>query len=385
MKRDQSKYKFSVLIILLFLLVGCHSTNLSKDQIDSNSRDSVEETTIEQSKLDKEVEITVRSIGDVLLHDGVYYNGQTENGYNFDKMFKAVKPYIENADISTANMETIAAGDEIGVSTYPLFNAPSEIIDTLKGVGIDIVNNATNHTMDRGPEGAHLSLDKLNAKKMMSVGSYQSWDDYNTPRIIEVDGVKVGFLAYTYGLNGNYLPEDEAYLATLIDEELIDLEIKRLKKFADVTIVMVHSGEEYESYPSQFQENIFQICKNAGANFVLGGHPHVLQPGVIWNESQAAIYSHGNFLSGQNGLDNKIGSIWEYTFKVDKNKNVTIGKMRMMPTYNLGLPEFDNYSVIPMVDAKDLYVMDVDQKFEEIKQLMQTYNPEIEVLPYLDN
>ncbi len=385
MTRINICYKFIVIICLFLSITACQPKKDSNSEEMIHTSNSKDNETSQEVDVNKETKITVRSIGDILLHDGVYYNGMTDNGYNFDKMFKKVKPFIKNADISTANLETIAAGEEIGVSTYPTFNAPSEIIDTLKNVGVDIINNATNHTMDRGPEGAHLSIDKLKEKKMMYVGSYESWDDYNTPRVIEVDGVKVGFLAYTYGLNGNYLPEEERYLATLIDKELIDLEIKRLKKFADVTIVMVHSGEEYEPLPSAYQEEIFQVCKKAGANFVLGGHPHVLEPGIIWNDSQAAIYSHGNFLSGQVGLDQKIGSIWEYTFKIDKDKEVTIDSMRMMPTYNLGYPEFENFSVIPLADAREYNVVDVDQKLESIKTLMQTYNKEIEVLEYLEN
>ena len=84
--------------------------------------------------------VTIRSIGDILLHDGVYYNGQQGDGtYNFDFMLEPVAPYLKNADITTANMETIVAGHQLGLSTYPQFNAPEEIVDTLLNVGVDIV------------------------------------------------------------------------------------------------------------------------------------------------------------------------------------------------------------------------------------------------------
>ena len=365
-------------------MTACHS-NAAKvnDTAESSEESSVVTETSEEVEEDKYV--TIRSIGDILLHDYVYWDGATEEGgYNFDKMFTKIKPYLMNADITTANMETIVAGSQLGVSSYPSFNAPEEIIDTLKDVGVDLVNNATNHTMDRGPEGALASIQTLKDKGMDYVGSYESWDDYNTPRVIEVDGVKIGFLSYTYGLNGNYLPEDQTYLATLIDNELIDLEIKRLKKFCDVSIVIFHIGEEYEFYPSDWQDEVFNIAKEAGVNFIIGGHPHVLQPGFIWNESQAGFYSHGNFLSGQVEMDQKIGSIWEYTFKIGPDKNVSIDSMRMMPTYNPGYPEFSTYWVIPLVEAAELGVFDVPTKFEEIKERMQTYSPEIEVVDYLD-
>ncbi len=384
MKKATTILKFIFLCGLAFLMTACQNqaNRSNQDQENSQASEIVQESTTEAVP---DRYVTVRSIGDILLHDYVYWDGATPDGsYNFDKMFTQVKPYLENADITTANMETIVAGSKLGVSSYPVFNAPEQIIDTLKNVGVDIVNNATNHTMDWGPEGALASIATLKEKGMPYVGSYESWDDYNTPRVLDVNGVKVGFLAYTYGLNGNYLPEDQTYLATLIDNELIRLEIERLKKFCDVSIVIFHIGEENDFYPSAWQEEVFNVAKEAGANFVIGGHPHVLQPGIIWNESQAGFYSHGNFLSGQVQLDQKVGSIWEYRFKIDSNNKVTIDQMRMMPTYNPGYPEFANYSVLPLADAADLGVVDVPAKFAELKDRIQTYNPEIEVVEYLD-
>lgn len=329
--------------------------------------------------------LRIRSVGDILLHDSVYNQAaQGDGSYDFSWMFTEVKPYLENADITTANLETLAAGTSIGLSTYPTFNGPAEIIDTLKDMGVDIVNNATNHTMDRGVDGALLSIQNLKDRDMLYMGSYESWDDYNTPRVIDIDGIKVGFVSYTYGLNGNYLPEDQTYLATLIDNDLIPLEIKRLKKYADIVIVNYHCGEEYDYYPSAWQDEIFKIAKEAGANFVLGGHPHVLQPGIIWNDQQAGIFSHGNFLSGQVDLDQKIGAIWEYTFKIDQDKNITIDSLQLMPTYNMGYPEFQYYSVIPLADAGNLGLFNVDQVFEDLKARMTTYSPQVKVVKYLD-
>lgn len=327
--------------------------------------------------------ITVRSIGDILLHDYVYQNAQTETGYDFDYMFEEVAPYISHADISIANLETIAAGDDLGVSTYPFFNAPNSIVTSLKNIGIDIVNNATNHTMDRGVEGALASITNLKRHKMPYVGSYESWDDYNDLRIIDVKGTKVGFLSYTYGLNGNYLPEDQTYLATLIDKELIPLEIKRLNEHADISVVIFHEGEEYEHYPNDNQLALFDLAKEAGANFVLGGHPHVVQPGVVWNKSQGGIFSHANFLSGQVDLYTKIGGIWEFEFAVDQKKNITLNEIRMMPTYCQGYPEYNIFKVVPLVEADSWAVGDVDALMTEMATIVESQSDKVKVVDYL--
>lgn len=330
--------------------------------------------------------VTIRAIGDILVHDTVFYDAATEQGYSFDKMFEPVKQYIENADITIANLETIAAGEAIGLNrTYPLFNAPSEIIDTLKNyLGVDIVNNATNHTMDYGVEGALASIQALKQRDMLYVGSYENWNDYNTPRIIEKNGIKVGFLSYAYDTNGNYLPEEQRYLTTLIDTNLMPLEVEALNNQVDVSVVMVHNGEEYEPLPVPSQFKINNILRNAGANFILGGHPHVPEPFIYYNDSQAGIFSHGNFLSGQYEVETKLGGITEVVYRKHSDGTVTVDKMRFMPTYNFGLPETPNYLVVPLADYDKYNIPNGAELYDMIQSRMTYYTNKVEVVGHLD-
>lgn len=103
--------------------------------------------------VEEESTVTIRSIGDILVHSDVYTTARTDTGFDFSRMFEPVSEYMQDADITTANMEVPVAGEEFGLSGYPQFNAPPEIIDALAGAGVDIVNNATNHSMDRGWRG----------------------------------------------------------------------------------------------------------------------------------------------------------------------------------------------------------------------------------------
>lgn len=378
--------KCSFIILLMIFLTACGL----EQQPGNEETESVpvEQTEIASSEEATQEElagetITIRSIGDILIHDTVYYDAATADGYDFSHMFEPVREYIGNADITTANLETLAAASELGISNYPLFNAPEEIIDELKSLGVDIVNNATNHTMDFGSQGAHASIEALQARDMMYVGSYDSWQDYNSPRIIEVNGIKVGFLSYSYGANGNYIPEDESYLLSLIDTELIPLEIELLNTQVDVSIVMFHNGID-SVLPTEDQLSVMQIARDAGANFVLGGHPHILQPFVYYNESQAGIFSHGNFLSGQYLLEEKLGGIVEYTFRKSASGDITLDGMRFMPTYNFGLPEQANYLVIPLADGADYGLADADYLYNMISERMSYFTDKVEVVDYLD-
>ncbi len=377
-----------VLIAGIFIFLTACGSNQSAIEDSLQEIELSEEVTEEETTAEPEVSgagetVTIRSIGDILLHNSVYQTGQTEDGYSFDFMFEEVWDYIGNADITTANMETIVAGSQLGVSSYPSFNAPEEIVDTLNNLGVDIVSNATNHTVDFGAEGAHASLDTLQEKGMEYVGSYDSWEDYNRLRIIEVNGIKVGFLSYTYGTNGIPVPEDEPYLVTLIDRQLIPLEIERLNEHCDISVVMIHYGEDAH-YPVDEQIELTNLMLDAGVNFVLGGHSHIMQPMEQINDSQGVWYSHGNFLSGQYQPYEKAGGIGEFVFKKHEDGSVTLESMRVMPTYNIGWPEYNTYEVVPLADAAEQGLAYASDMYYEITERLDDYSKAVEVVDYLD-
>ncbi|MGX7108439.1 CapA family protein [Facklamia miroungae] len=385
MKRNNKWGKSFLFLFSIFALLTFTSLYISNPLKKIRAEEEKNTINKELSKeSSQEKTITIRSVGDILLHDSVYWNGEIASGsYNFDPMFKSVSKYLENADLTTANMETLVAGNQMGVSSYPFFNVPDQIVDSLLAMGVDIVSAATNHTMDFGAEGAHRSLEILKEKKMEYVGSYESWEDYNRLRIIEKNGIKVGFLNYTYGTNGNPIPEDEQYLVTLIDKKLIPLEVQHIKKACDVVIVIYQFGED-AFLPVDSQIELTQLAIDAGANFVLGGHSHIMQPMKRFNDHQGAWYSHGNFLSGQVKEYEKIGGIGEYTFKMDDQGKVTLDSMRLMPTYNVGLPEWNHYQVIPLVEASDFGLWNGDELYKEVESRFKNYEQDLEFVPYLD-
>lgn len=336
-----------------------------------------------------EASITIRSVGDILIHNEVYFDAANRaggQGYDFAPMFDPVRTYMENADITTANMEVPVAGPEFQLSGYPAFNSPPEIIDALKGAGVDIVNNATNHSMDRGVEGVEVSTSNMRERGMPYVGSYSSPEDRATPRIIEENGLKVGFLAYTYGTNGIPVPEGAEYAVNLIDPEVMRADIAKLRPDVDVLIVIMHAGEEYVSLPVEYQINTADTARRAGADFILGGHPHVIEPFQRYPDNEPGLgvwWSHANFLSGQYQENTKLGGIGEYTINRDKDGKLSLGPIRFMPTYTVGMPFTPQFSVVPLAQAHDLGYLDAAQAKAGIEQLMDTYT-DVEVVDYLD-
>ena len=334
---------------LTLLLVGCAS----------------EEPEVEV--VEEESTVTIRSVGDILVHSDVYTAARTDAGFDFSRMFEPVREYMQGADITTANMEVPVAGEEFGLSGYPQFNAPPEIIDALSGAGVDIVNNATNHSMDRGGGGVVASTGNMRERGMLYTGSYASEQDKSTPRIIEANGITVGFLGFTYGTNG--LPVEQEHFASLIDDTLAD-QVAALDSQVDVAVVMLHMGDEYAPLPNEFQEETATDALDAGADLVLGGHPHVVEPfaGPVW-------YSHGNFLHGQWEESTKVGGIGEFTF-TKRGDDVTFSGARFMPTYTVGPPISYDHHVIPLVEAAEY--LDVDAWMADLRERLN-----VEVVDYL--
>ena len=334
---------------LTLLLVGCAS----------------EEPEVEV--VEEESTVTIRSVGDILVHSDVYTTARTDTGFDFSRMFEPVRVYMQDADITTANMEVPVAGEEFGLSGYPQFNAPPEIIDALSGAGVDIVNNATNHSMDRGGGGVVASTGNMRERGMLYTGSYASEQDKLTPRIIEANGITVGFLGFTYGTNG--LPVEQEHFASLIDDTLA-AQVAALDSQVDVAVVMLHMGDEYAPLPNEFQEETATAALDAGADLVLGGHPHVVEPfaGPVW-------YSPGNFLHGQWEEPTKVGGIGEFTF-TKRGDDVTFSGARFMPTYTVGPPISYDHHVIPLVEATEY--LDVHKWMADLHERLN-----VEVVDYL--
>lgn len=317
--------------------------------------------------VEEESTVTIRSIGDILVHSDVYTTARTDTGFDFSRMFDPVRAYMQDADITTANMEVPVAGEEFGLSGYPQFNAPPEIIDALAGAGADIVNNATNHSMDRGGGGVVASTGNMRERGMLYTGSYASEQDKSVPRIIEANGITVGFLGFTCGTNG--LPVEQEHFASLIDNTLAD-QVAALDSQVDVAVVMLHMGDEYAPLPNEFQEETAKVALDAGADLVLGGHPHVVEPfaGPVW-------YSHGNFLHGQWEEPTKVGGIGEFTF-TKRGDEVTFSGARFMPTYTVGPPISYDHHVIPLVEAAEY--LDVHKWMADLRERLN-----VDVVDYL--
>lgn len=261
-----------------------------------------EEEIIEEEKISN---VRLLAVGDIMFHSPQFnaaLNKETKE-YDFTPTFKYVKKYIEAADIALGNFETVTAGGEVGYSGYPRFNTPEEALFALKEAGFDILSTANNHSLDQGKNGLIKTIDNIHKYGMKNIGTYK---EENTILVEEVNQIKIGFLSYTYGLNGmDYtLTEDElSFMVNLIDENKIRSQIEEARAMeVDLIVVFIHWGNEYQREPSNYQLELGEKIIEWGADIILGSHPHVVQKSQIINKygrDKFIIYSMGNFLSNQ--------------------------------------------------------------------------------------
>ncbi|WP_440896827.1 CapA family protein [Amphibacillus sp. Q70] len=372
--------RFSMLFILI-LLVGCQINEEKQAQL-FKEREIDEVTKERMDWLPETYELTIAAIGDLLIHDRVYDEARTETGFDFMPMVDGIKDYLTDVDITTANQESMIGGEEHGLSSYPQFNSPQEVGDMVSEMGVDIVNLANNHTLDRGEAVIYSALDYWDELGILYTGSYRNEEDQAEIRVIEKNNISVSFLGYSYGTNGIPIPEGKDYLINLIDQQQIAQDVERAKESSDVVVMHLHFGDEYVRMPNMFQQELVQYVADLGVDIVFGHHPHVLQP-TDWVESEDGqetfvIYSLGNFLSGQDQHYRQIGGIMELTIKKEvssSSETITLESPQFLPTY---VDIDDGYRMFPMKDLSDDRLAEADDHYQEIKEHMSQWMPELD-------
>lgn len=285
------------------------------------------------------VSISLVAAGDNLIHPNIYTDafnrGNAEKRYDFLPVYSDVADMIADADIAFINQETVMAGEEYGYSGWPCFNAPRELGDDLVSLGFDVVNIANNHMLDMGTQGLLDTISFWHTKPVTLIGGYTDADDYAGLRITESGGIKIAWLAYTYGTNGIVKSSWSDAVIPYIDDGLIADDISRAKEAADFVVVSIHWGDENVQAPNAEQQRLAQLIADSGADLILGHHSHTVQP-IEWIETEdravLCIYSLGNFISGMDRPVNVVGGLLSLDIVGDGIGGLTVDNVLFTPT-----------------------------------------------------
>jgi poly-gamma-glutamate capsule biosynthesis protein CapA/YwtB (metallophosphatase superfamily) len=270
--------------------------------------------------------------GDMLPHDSVNQQAKTADGYNYRPFFSGVEKYFQASDVRFCNQETPSAGTGFGISGYPTFNAPEEFAKDLSAVGCNVINLANNHINDKGQAGIDKTLDVWKDLKPLAVaGANHNATEQQAVRYFTVKGIKFAFVAYAEYSNDRSVT---AYGLNILNEQLVNVQLREARKNADIVLVSVHWGTEYSPDINNFQTLWSNTFASLGADIVLGTGPHVLEPvkrlpragggeTLVW-------YSLGNFLSTQLDIESLVGGFAMVDIDVGTKKVTKIG---FFPTY----------------------------------------------------
>lgn len=336
-----------IIFLTLILSIGCGQTN----QIDNKENEII--TTEEENKkeeikepIKEPIEVNISVVGDILLHTPII-DAYRNDSYNFDSIFKYVKPYIEKSDYSIANMEGLTS-DNTKYTGYPLFNAPTTILDALKNSGFDMLLGSNNHRADGGYNTFIDSINQMEQRNLDYVGIKKSKEE-KSYLVKDIEGIKVGFINYTYNtgvnksgqttINGIPLSSELEGLIDNYNQYNLEGEKTKLKQTinnvkndgAEFIVFLPHWGEEYYNEPRQVQKDMAQFLCNEGINVIVGGHPHVLEPITTISSNNGStntlvMYSLGNFISNQRletmgDNQGECGIIFDFTILKDPNTN----------------------------------------------------------------
>ena len=280
--------KLFIILGLIVVLTGC---------------ETLDQTIQQKPEPEPPKRVEIVAFGDFMLHRPQLRAAQTGEGYDFKAIFRYLTPYIQEADIAMINLETTLTDGSNGYTTYPVFSSPKEVARDFKELGFDIISTANNHGYDKLGPGVESTYNYLKEAGLDVMGT-QIEDA--PPLIKEVNGMKLGFICYTYGLNGfdDILKNSEKpFAVSIFSEEKAENDIRYLKENGvDAIICFIHWGEEYRKEPTDLQKAQARFLAEQGVVLILGSHPHVPEgvDNLVTESGKTFVaYSMGNFVSNQ--------------------------------------------------------------------------------------
>lgn len=320
----------------------------------------------------------ISAVGDILCQMDMIDDAKTSDGYDFSHMFTEISKFVKNSDIAIGTLETnFVDGKYSGVGKY---NSPIEFLKAVKDSGIGLVSLAHNHVLDYGTQGLETTISKIKEQNIEITGIKENLERTNeqdentldeekqenpdfTGNIKEINGIKVAFLGYTYGLsNENEVNEEEKKKANIYSEELAKKDIEYAKQSSNYIIAIMHWGDVNSSEISEYQRNITSFLVENGVDMILGAHPSVVEPmEMIQTEEGKNVlvaYSLGNYMS---------------TLKYDD------ANVELILNIQISKSSDSDKAVLQKVDYKPIYVLDngtkAENRFEltDMKKLAQDY------------
>ena len=292
--------KITILAFILLCVLGTIVTKKTLQITQANELNSIEQLPDankgnQYSEKAQQKIFTMVAAGDIML-GGRMSPFLEEHGPTYP--FKNLKSTVLNADIAIGNLEAPIGleGNPVPGKTFT-FIVPPKHAAGIKDAGFDIVSMANNHILDYGEKALESTFAYLDSAGILYCGAGKNLEAARSYKIIEVDSLKFAFLAYTSILPETFYARANKPGTVEATDEYIVPDIRKAKQEADFVIVSIHWGIELTSEPQTYQQILARTAIDAGADVILGHHPHILQ-GFEQYQGKLIAYSLGNFTFG---------------------------------------------------------------------------------------
>lgn len=343
---------------------------VSQVQTVPTTEETRETTPVQKSPI---TTIHIKAAGDLNVTDSVVNAGMAVNSYDFSPVFKDVAAILADADLTVMNFEGNVCGEPYGSETT---SAPAALLTALRGCGVDLLQMANSCAINNGLNGLTATLQAIRAAGIEPLGAYSSSAEFKESKgytMTEVQGIKVGFVAFTKGLGGRGMPAGNEDLVNLlytdyttlyqeIDRTRITSILKNLEaEKPDITIALLHWGSEYNDDISKTQTQVVSLLQKNGVDVIIGTHPHTLQP-IVFDKSAGTLvaYSLGDFFGdADRGATN-------YSVILD---------LEITKDANAGTTKVTDYSLSPIYTVRETEcVGNSDRRVVRIEKTLQAYN-----------
>lgn len=261
--------------------------------------DAAQESVGQDQEPEEDGEVTLLFAGDVLLSDHVL-NAYQQSGGIGGVLDDGFREKIEAADFFMVNQEfPFSSRGTAAEDKQYTFRLPPEQVSMFQEIGIDAVTLANNHALDFGRDALLDTCDTLDAAGILRTGAGADLEEAKKPVVVERKGVKIGILGATRVIpeTGWAAGKNHPGMLATYDAGIALEEIRQMRAECDYVVVFVHWGIEREETPQEYQRTLGRQYIDAGADLVVGSHPHVLQ-GIEYHQGKPIVYSLGNFVFG---------------------------------------------------------------------------------------
>lgn len=255
-----------------------------------------------------------------------------------DFLFEKVQPIFNQSDYVSGNFENpILLQDEKEyekVDKNIHLYAPKESVQAIKNAGFSVINLANNHMMDYGAVALEETIDTFNKAKLPNVGAGSDVEEATNIEYSNINGIKVATVGFTDALVKDFSAHKFTPGVARATPENIVPTLQNAEKNADLVIVNVHWGIEYNKKPSKRQEKMAHAISEAGADVIVGHHPHVLSDIELYEKNESdektvIFYSLGNFIFDQGWTRTKDSAIAQYHISQEGKKSIEVIPLRI--------------------------------------------------------